>query len=513
MDHYSRQIIIDHKLQELRAQGAERARAISGLAQVLMLNGRYGRSRDLCREAVAIARAAGAREPEGHALNTLGMDLAHLGEVEPAIESLELALAIGWEVRNADDIGRAFVNLADTLWMTGDPAGALRRVEEGILAADDLGVRSVYGYYLRMNGMFYAWELGEWSTAERFYREAMARPPNGGGGERYRVAYALHWLVASGAAEAEASWAIAWDLVCHDPSATTTGPPPQLAGIELMLWLDRPAEALTIAADAIARLRDEPSVLLLLVLRMAARAEADLAIAAGTRETRAQARATIGDLIDEAASIRAVLGAPAGRTGERISLESATIAAEASRLADAPSADVWTALRDRWHAWGNPYQAAYAGGRLALAAAEEGAADTAASAVLGAHAIAVQLGAAPMLALLEGIARQLRVTLRDAATARLQGTTDGSRGKRPFGLTAREVEVLRLVAAGRTNRHIGEELFISENTAGVHVSNILGKLGVASRTEAAGVAFQSGLAHLDPPSTERSSRPAIRGRR
>ncbi len=297
---------------------AERARAISGLAQVLMLNGRYGRSRDLCREAVAIARAAGAREPEGHALNTLGLDLAHLGEIEPAIESLELALAIGWEVRNADDVGRAFVNLADTLWMTGDPAGALRRVEEGILAADELGVRSVYGYYLRLNGMFYAWELGEWSTAERFYREAMARPPDGGGGERYRLAYALHWLVASGAAEAEASWAKAWDLVCHDPSATTT------------------------------------TVLLLLVLRMAARTEADLAIAAGTREARAQARATIGDLVDEAASIRGVLGAPEGRTGERISLESATIAAEASRLADAPSADVWSALRDRWHAWGNP---------------------------------------------------------------------------------------------------------------------------------------------------------------
>ena len=55
------------------------------------------------------------------------------------------------------------------------------------------------------------------------------------------------------------------------------------------------------------------------------------------------------------------------------------------------------------------------------------------------------------------------------------------------------------MAAGRTNRRIGTALFISENTAGVHVSNILGKLGVASRTEAAGVAFQSGLVHPDSP--------------
>jgi DNA-binding CsgD family transcriptional regulator len=64
----------------------------------------------------------------------------------------------------------------------------------------------------------------------------------------------------------------------------------------------------------------------------------------------------------------------------------------------------------------------------------------------------------------------------------------------PFGLTAREREVLALVASGHTNRRIADLLFISESTAGVHVSNILGKLGVASRTEAAAVAVRLGLA-------------------
>ena len=54
--------------------------------------------------------------------------------------------------------------------------------------------------------------------------------------------------------------------------------------------------------------------------------------------------------------------------------------------------------------------------------------------------------------------------------------------------------MLALVALGRTNRQIADELFISENTAGVHVSNILGKLGVASRTEAAAVAVRLDLA-------------------
>ena len=57
-----------------------------------------------------------------------------------------------------------------------------------------------------------------------------------------------------------------------------------------------------------------------------------------------------------------------------------------------------------------------------------------------------------------------------------------------LGLTAREAEVLTLVAAGRTNRQIGEELYVSEKTASVHVSNILRKLGVSSRVDAAAVA-------------------------
>jgi DNA-binding NarL/FixJ family response regulator len=55
-------------------------------------------------------------------------------------------------------------------------------------------------------------------------------------------------------------------------------------------------------------------------------------------------------------------------------------------------------------------------------------------------------------------------------------------------LTARETEVLNLVAAGHTNRQIGAQLFVSEKTAGVHVSNILRKLGVTSRVDAAAVA-------------------------
>ena len=70
---------------------------------------------------------------------------------------------------------------------------------------------------------------------------------------------------------------------------------------------------------------------------------------------------------------------------------------------------------------------------------------------------------------------------------------DGETAPDDHGLTAREREVLALLVEGHTNRRIAEELFISESTAGVHVSNILGKLGVRTRTEAATVAARLGL--------------------
>jgi DNA-binding CsgD family transcriptional regulator len=64
---------------------------------------------------------------------------------------------------------------------------------------------------------------------------------------------------------------------------------------------------------------------------------------------------------------------------------------------------------------------------------------------------------------------------------------------RPEALTAREREVLALVAAGRTNRQIAQQLYISDKTVSVHVSNLLAKLGARSRTEAAAIARRDGL--------------------
>jgi DNA-binding NarL/FixJ family response regulator len=104
--------------------------------------------------------------------------------------------------------------------------------------------------------------------------------------------------------------------------------------------------------------------------------------------------------------------------------------------------------------------------------------------------LAGHLGARPLLEQIGSLARRARVDV--PALPGPRGHVEPG-GAAPFGLTERELEVLRLVAAGRSNRDIAAELFISPKTASVHVSNILGKLGVSSRGEAAATAHQRHL--------------------
>ena len=97
---------------------------------------------------------------------------------------------------------------------------------------------------------------------------------------------------------------------------------------------------------------------------------------------------------------------------------------------------------------------------------------------------------APLAAALHDLARRARLDVgRDGHDSR-----DGRDGRgATAGLTDREREVLRLLSSGKSNREIGAELFITPKTASVHVSNILAKLGAASRTEAAAIAHREGV--------------------
>jgi DNA-binding CsgD family transcriptional regulator len=150
--------------------------------------------------------------------------------------------------------------------------------------------------------------------------------------------------------------------------------------------------------------------------------------------------------------------------------------------------DAWADAAGAWDTLGDPWWAAVARLHEADAAASSGAAGRAATALREAHRAATELGAPALVARSEEISRRTRISLDEPTRVDLDDTSISR-----LGLTPREAEVLMLVSAGRTNRQIGEELFVSEKTASVHVSNILRKLGVSSRIDAAAIAQRLGV--------------------
>jgi DNA-binding NarL/FixJ family response regulator len=144
----------------------------------------------------------------------------------------------------------------------------------------------------------------------------------------------------------------------------------------------------------------------------------------------------------------------------------------------ASDASAWDTAAAAWEALSQPYAQSRALVGAALAALSAGDREQAAVRLRRAGELADDLGARPLQEQIHDLSRRARSTAGVTA---------------PRGLTPREVEVLRLLTQGRSNRDIAEALFISAKTASVHVSNILAKLGVAGRGEAAATAHRLGL--------------------
>jgi DNA-binding NarL/FixJ family response regulator len=154
-------------------------------------------------------------------------------------------------------------------------------------------------------------------------------------------------------------------------------------------------------------------------------------------------------------------------------------------------AGAWSAAAQAWQAAAEPYPLAYALLRLAEAATAAGDRQAAGTAVREAYALARRVGAEPIADEAAALARRTRLSLDEPAAGEVTAPPEDPLAR--FGLTEREQEILVLLAAGRSNPQIAESLFISPKTASVHVSNILAKLGVDSRVEAAAVAHRLGV--------------------
>jgi DNA-binding NarL/FixJ family response regulator len=167
--------------------------------------------------------------------------------------------------------------------------------------------------------------------------------------------------------------------------------------------------------------------------------------------------------------------------------------ARAAGEADAGSsmAGAWSAAATAWHTAAEPYPLAYTLLRLAVAAAAAGDREIAGRSVRQAHALASRVGAVPIAQEAAALARRTRLSLDEPEPGAARPAPEDPLAR--FGLTEREREIVVLLAAGRSNPQIAEALFISPKTASVHVSNILAKLGVDSRVEAAAVAHRLGV--------------------
>jgi DNA-binding CsgD family transcriptional regulator len=238
-------------------------------------------------------------------------------------------------------------------------------------------------------------------------------------------------------------------------------------------------------------------------LAMGARVDADLVERSrAARDPDIDTRAVVGRIDSRIAAIAAFADRVEMETGARLDVLASLRAAEAerSRAAGAPDPARWDTAIELWEARERPYDAAYARWRLAEAhlgrgerAAARGERTAARDALAAAAAWARDHGAGPLLAEIESLSRRARLDLAPSEPATPDPIEPPPAAADRLGLTRREREVLELVAAGLTNRQIADRLFISENTVGVHVGNILGKLDASSRTEAAGIAHRLGL--------------------
>jgi DNA-binding CsgD family transcriptional regulator len=181
-----------------------------------------------------------------------------------------------------------------------------------------------------------------------------------------------------------------------------------------------------------------------------------------------------------------------------IPAERATWDAERSRTAGASDPAAWSVAAERWEALDYRHRAGYARWRQAeaLLGAPHGRGAAAASVLSTAAGLAVEH--LPLLTAIQDLARRARIDL-DAPSGAV--SPDESMATRPFGLTDRELDVLRLLGQGKTNPEIAAALFISPRTAGVHVTHILRKLDAATRVQAATIAERAGLlaAETHPP--------------
>jgi DNA-binding CsgD family transcriptional regulator/tetratricopeptide (TPR) repeat protein len=483
------------------ARTPQRARVLAGHAKLLMLTDRLEESIRVADAAIELAVATGARPVEGHARATKALCLSGTWRCAESEAESSIALAIALETRDPDDLGRCHINRAEGFIRCGRPELGLDVLEAGLVAVTEAGASSTYGRFVRADAVLTSVEVGRWADARRYMDDPFVYEFTSPQTRRYELGRHVALLVGTGDATATAALDELWELLRDTPVESQFHGPYWVARIEHDLWVGDPTAALQAADAGLAQLAGgEWRWAALRLIRLGVRAAADLAVLERARRRPDGAAAAASRAAELAAGLPGLVAAwpsdgPARREADA---EVTTVQAEVARAEDRDAAASWWSVAATWSSIGRPPLAAYAGWRAAEAAAAGGDRILAQTSLDDAYRIASQLGATPLIHACRSLATRSRLALGAETSPTLDEVDEVADD--PFGLTERERTVLTLVARGYTNRQIGTELFISESTAGVHVSNILGKLGVTGRTEAAAIAVRLGL---DQPAGDR----------
>ncbi|WP_329536377.1 AAA family ATPase [Streptomyces sp. NBC_01450] len=439
--------------------------------------------------AVEYARMVGARDIELNARLTLGGLMVDAGDVEAGIaEMYEVKERV---LRHTPTMvtGRVHINLPSALESVGRSREAVTVLREGIELARKAGLLDTEAWaWGNLSESLYA--LGQWDEAVEAARNALgvglSGKPSGSGAMRLALLARARGDLAEAARQLAAARA---HFGTHDPMPQYSLPLVHTA-IGIAAGEGRLLDARAALVDTLdagfppGTQRDGWPLLL-----AAATAEAD---ARGLPVAEA-GRAEILERLRKAAKSLAT-GAPVWLAHEQ------WVRAELRRAEGTADPHEWSEAVTAFEPLERPYDLARVRHRLAesllISGADEDDRARATELLRLAGAAADHLGARPLADAVALLAQRARLALGRVPEPSAPASADPVEA---LGLTSRERDVLRLVAAGRSNRQIAEELFISPKTASVHVSNILAKLDVSGRGEAAALAHRLRLFPQETP--------------
>jgi DNA-binding CsgD family transcriptional regulator/tetratricopeptide (TPR) repeat protein len=449
---------------------AERARILGAYANALMLVPRVREARELSQEAVRVAREVHAPTDELSALVTLATVCVDSGDFEAGLATFDQAYELARR-HGILDIGRVYVNHADALFTMGQANDALAIARQGLVWADEHGVPRIFGAWMHANMAEYLASIGRLDEADEYLRAAL----------RIRGVHVT-------------------DLNVRLQAARINLERGRLDAVDEDLRAVRIRHGIGAGAQFKGPMSE---------------VRAELALARGAHEDALQVVNTALDIVERADGIRRHGGrlyAIGLRAAGHLDLsDRATQASRLYRRLEAARHEAPCGVAPPWAAHTIIADAEWATLHGHADVHERWTQAEAACDALHLLPAATRARIRHAEALLpndrEGAVGALKRAWNDAADAGLGLLrADAERvGRRanirlapdpettPFDLTPRELEVLRLVALGRTNPQIGAALFISRKTASVHVSNILSKLGVRTRGEAAAIAHQLDL--------------------